>query len=185
MPEEIMGKENSDGCRSFLGSVRNSSRCRDSPVSKRKLWVLNAERLSSHFPLAEQKQMQLDGHVRLDFIPPHIGHWIGWGFLKLCRDTGLFWAFATADTMTRRFFLIQHKHEHMVWLWTWCLTLPLLSCSKNIYHFIFIFLSTCMGHILIRSRKKGDRLKFKLWQFYDVDILCKKRKVSFILIELL
>lgn len=70
MLEEIMGKENSDGCRSFLGSVRNSSRCRDSPVSKRKLWVLNAERLSSHFPLAEQKHMQLDGHVRLDFIPP-------------------------------------------------------------------------------------------------------------------
>lgn len=81
--------------------------------------------------------------------------------------------------MTRRFFLIQHKHEHMVWLWTRCLTLPLLSCSKNIFHFIFIFLSTCMGHILIRSRKKGDRLKFKLWQFYDVDILCKKKESVF------
>lgn len=36
-----------------------------------------------------------------------------------------------------------------------------------------------MGHILIRSRKKGDRLKFKLWQFCDVDIFCKKKKSVF------
>lgn len=33
-----------------------------------------------------------------------------------------------------------------------------------------------MGYILIKSRKKGDRLKFKLWQFYDADIIYKKEK---------
>lgn len=174
-----MGKESSDVCWSFLGRVRSSNACRTLRWVGKHSGCWMHEIWSSHFPLAEQKEYAVWLTVVLRFHVSHIGHQIRRCFLKLWRYRGLFWASATAGSMTRRLFLIHCKHDHIIWSWKWQLILPSTITSKNIYHFISIFLGIKHGSCCHQIKRKRSRLMFKFWQFYDIDVLCKKKSVLY------